>query len=295
MPLQPMTNPLVLPLGVLIPEADGYDFTTLPGGGGAYPETITPEPPTGLTVSTWTNSYGVTKMTALYGTPTVAGTTEHSVRITDGGTVVPLTIVVEAPAPEPVTAAAPVFDDAALTVTIPEVVGVVYSVNGTERAAGTYPATPEATMTVTAEPVDAGYALEGETEWSHDFPAGVPDPLALLEADPQTELVIDALAPRVVKHAGRPADEAGAEDLARAGVSAVLQYVNGYTRGRGFHGMVPERDLQAVIVASSARLFTNPEQVTSYTLGDYTERPAILNGWTMAEMAVLRRHRVTYR
>ena len=75
----------------------------------------------------------------------------------------------------------------------------------------------------------------------------------------------------------------------------VTEYVRGYTRGRGFgdYGTGdPNRALLAVIVSATARLAANPEQVTAYTAGDYSERPAILAGWTIPELGVLRRHRV---
>ena len=75
----------------------------------------------------------------------------------------------------------------------------------------------------------------------------------------------------------------------------VTEYVRGYTRGKGFgdYGTGnPNRALLAVIVSATARLAANPEQVTAYTAGDYSERPAILAGWTIPELGVLRRHRV---
>lgn len=75
----------------------------------------------------------------------------------------------------------------------------------------------------------------------------------------------------------------------------VLEYVRGYVRDRGFIGYVPHRSLQAVIVSAGVRLFINPEQLTYYSTGDYSERPATLTGWTAAELGVLRRFRRTYR
>lgn len=289
------TNPQPLTVGVSYEDPDDYSMSDLMqqhfGKSGSH-NNFTPPPGMSLTVGD--GAYG--KVTnGFHGTPTEAGTftatVRHSSNYTPSFT---LTFNVEEPAPEPVTAAAPVFDDDALTVTVPESPGAAYSVNGLEKPAGTYPATAGATMTVTAEPADTGYVLEGDTKWTHDYagePPG-PDPLDLLAPDPQSVAVCEALAPRLIMHTASSDDEV---ERAVSAVAVVLEYVNGYTRGRGFTEMVPARDLQAVIVASSARLFTNPEQVASYTLGDYSERPAILAGWTMAEMAVLRRHRVTYR
>lgn len=114
------------------------------------------------------------------------------------------------------------------------------------------------------------------------------DPWELLDEDPDAARIVAALSPRVL----RLVDDAdGDSALAGTGVAVVLEYVKGYTRGRGFRSGIPERDVQAVIVAASARLYTNPEQVTTYTAGDYSERPAVLAGWTTAELGVLHRHR----
>lgn len=288
MATQPATNPLYLTTGVLIPEADAYDMTAVsPTGSAGFYDYGTLPP-------------GMFRGSGLvWGTPTTAGTFEvwfaGGWSEEQGKTVnFPVTIVVEDPAPETVTAAAPVFDDDALTVTIPESPGAAYSVNGVDVPAGAHAYPAGTAVTVLAVPVDAGYVLEGDTEWSHTFPAGEPVPGDLLTEDPETMTVRAALAPRVVRHTAGLEDPAATE-LASAHVGVVLEYVRGFTRGRGFHGMIPERDLQAVIVAASARLFTNPEQVASFTLGDYSERPAVLAGWTMAEMGVLRRHRRTYR
>lgn len=300
---QNVTSPLVIDLGAAIPLEDGYDaqtFTWEASGHTVTGETFktTSNIPPGMALSAaWpdANRY-------LYGTPTTAG--DYAIYLqapwNDALETYPsttITVTIAEPAPETVTAEPPVFDDEDYTVTVPAVAGVAYLVGGVDTPAGTVSASPGTTVTVTAEPADAGYVLEGEAEWSHDFPpAGPPEPdySALLAEDPEAVTVRNALAPRVIVHAGAVASQE-ATTLASAHVGVVLEYVNGYTRGRGFHGMIPERDLQAVIVASAARLFTNPEQVTAYTMGDYSERPAVLAGWTLAEMAVLRRHRVTVR
>lgn len=303
MATQPFTDPLTLTVGVLIPEADGFTFDHLLTADSTA-DTITPSPPpAGLTFSKPYNSGGPpwNLIGRLSGTPSTVGVHTVSVRGTfselEQGTpnTGALTINVVEPGPEPVTAAPPVFDDVALTVTIPESIGVAYSLNGTPVPAGTTESGAGLTVTVTAAPLDAGYVLEGDTEWSHTFPGEPPeDWSALLTEDPEALTVRAALAPRVVKHTAA-LEDSDATELASAHVGVVLEYVRGYTRGRGFHGMIPERDLQAVIVAAAARLFTNPEQVASFTMGDYSERPAILAGWTMAEMGVLRRHRVIWR
>ena len=70
-----------------------------------------------------------------------------------------------------VTAAAPTFTDlngtSSDTVTIPAVTGVAYSIGGTARSAGTYPAT--GTVTVTAAAASDAYQLTGTTSWTFTF------------------------------------------------------------------------------------------------------------------------------
>lgn len=100
-----------------------------------------------------------------------------------------------------------------------------------------------------------------------------------------------ALAPRVAAIVGRVGD-ADTIATAEAQLPLVAEYVRGYTRGRGFDGDAPAGPLRAVIVSATARLATNPEQVSVYTVGDYSERPAQLAGWTLAEIGVLHRYRV---
>lgn len=100
-----------------------------------------------------------------------------------------------------------------------------------------------------------------------------------------------SLAPRVAAMVGRHGDESVVE-TAKAQLPLVAEYVRGYTRGRGFDESAPAGPLLAVIVSATARLATNPEQISAYTMGDYTERPARLAGWTLAEIGVLHRYRV---
>lgn len=100
-----------------------------------------------------------------------------------------------------------------------------------------------------------------------------------------------SLAPRVAAMVGQHGSEP-VIDTAKAQLPLVAEYVRGYTRGRGFDGSAPAGPLLAVIVSATARLATNPEQVSAYTMGDYSERPARLAGWTLAEIGVLHRFRV---
>lgn len=101
-----------------------------------------------------------------------------------------------------------------------------------------------------------------------------------------------SLAPRVAAFVGRPGD-APTIETAVAQLPVVTEYVRGFTRGRGFRDEAPAGPLRAVIVSGTARLATNPEQVAHFTTGDYSERPAQLAGWTLAELGVLRRYRRT--
>lgn len=110
-----------------------------------------------------------------------------------------------------------------------------------------------------------------------------------------TPETLDVLAVRVAQHIARAGDEATLV-LARAHADIVAAFVHGYTRGRGFNVLTgdPAPDLQAVIVAATARLTTNPEQVTAYTAADYSERPAVFEGWTHAELGVLHVYRARW-
>lgn len=118
----------------------------------------------------------------------------------------------------------------------------------------------------------------------------------LMDDDPQALFVATKLAERIIRHAGRDVAELDPVEVltARDHAMTVLEYVKGYTRDRGFIGYAPHRSLQAVIVAAGARLFVNPEQLTYYSTGDYSERPATMTGWTAAELGVLRRFRKRY-
>ena len=153
------------------------------------------------------------------------------------------------------------------------------------------------------EPWEPPARPEGDYPGPWPAPAG-PEPTpedetvwaALMDDDPQAMFVAGRLSERIIRHAGMDvADLDPAEVLtARDHAMTVLEYVKGYTRDRGFIGYVPHRSLQAVIVAAGARLFVNPEQMTYYSAGDYSERPATMTGWTSAELGVLRRFRKVY-
>lgn len=193
---------------------------------------------------------------------------------------------------------------------LPAVEGVRWLVNGVPTDAGSYsvqPVTETTTVTIIPDALDGyGFPVAPEPLVLTFEPATPPDPkpnpgdestwAALMDDDPQALYVATRLAERIIRHVGQDvADLDPAEVLtARDHAMVVLEYVKGYTRDRGFVGYIPHRSLQAVIVAAAARLFTNPEQLTYYSTGDYSERPATMTGWTAAELGVLRRFRKVY-
>ena len=224
---------------------------------------------------------------ALAGTPTTAGVFAFNLE-DDWGSVTPVAATVVAAA-VPVTPAGPVFDDAALTITLPEDPGVAYSVNGTPTDPQVIPAEPGTTYTVTAEALE-GYVIDGAAEWTHTFPASDGTPPDGGEP-PALTAFIDGAAGRVARMMGKP-EHAPTLDTADMAVRLVMAYAEGYTRGRGWSADgVPVPGIAAVVTVAAVRLASNPRQVTYYQAGDYSERPAVMAGWTAAELGVLRRYR----
>lgn len=140
-----------------------------------------------------------------------------------------------------------------------------------------------------------GYIKTGLTNMELDLVAPVPDP----DPDPGPDPDPDpedpthaAMVLRVLRKLDR-ADDVDLIDACAEHVELVTEYVRGYTRGRGFDPLTdePARGLQAVIVGAAAKLTSNPDQLTSYTAGDYSERGALLIGWTLPELAVLNNFR----
>lgn len=120
-----------------------------------------------------------------------------------------------------------------------------------------------------------------------DYVAPEPDPEPEPEPEPEPT---DDLAARAAAFIGR-AGSKRFESLAAAQLPIVTEFVRGYTRGVGFIGDKPSAPLEAVIVSAGSRLLTNPEQLVQYQTGDYSERPAVLAGWTLTELAILNRYR----
>lgn len=115
-----------------------------------------------------------------------------------------------------------------------------------------------------------------------------PDP----DPDPGPEPGHADMVLRVLRKLNR-ADDVELIDACTEHVELVTEYVRGYTRGRGFDPATdePARGLQAVIVGAAAKLTSNPEQVSYFQTGDYSERPAVLAGWTLPELAILNNFR----
>lgn len=139
------------------------------------------------------------------------------------------------------------------------------------------------------------YSWTGEPYESESIAGTVaPDPEPDPDPDPEPVPEPTDLAANVAAFLGRPGDVETIA-LATVHVGIVTGYVYGYTRGRGFtESGVPKPDLSGVITAATARLTSNPEQVSYYATGDYSERPAVLAGWTLPELAVLHRYRRRY-
>lgn len=169
------------------------------------------------------------------------------------------------------------------TYTLPATDGVAWIVGGIVTEPGTYTVPPSAeTVTVTIT-VDAlpGYTFDPPaTETVFVFDAGAPpDPP---EDTGETEAV--ALMRRLL------GDESSDDEMGAA-FHMVRLFVFEYTRGKGFKAGKPTPGLLAVIAAGSVRLVTNPEQAELYVLDGITIRPAVFNGYTLAEQSVLNRYR----
>jgi hypothetical protein len=87
------------------------------------------------------------------------------------------------------------------------------------------------------------------------------------------------------------AGDAALVALAGHHLPIIQAMVKAYTRGRGFDVTgFPNAELAAVITTATARLLSNPEQL-SYDIGGVSMRGGF-TGWTLAELAVLNRYRV---
>lgn len=87
-------------------------------------------------------------------------------------------------------------------------------------------------------------------------------------------------------------DEAAPTAQIEAHLPIVTAMVKAYTRGRGFDTSGdPDEALAAVIIASTARLVSNPTMTTFTALDDAQVRQGTFNGWTLPELAILHAYR----
>lgn len=170
---------------------------------------------------------------------------------------------------------------------LPDVPGAVWLVNDVETAAGTYSVLPvpeQLTITIVPTPAE-GYSFTSEpVPITHTFEP-IPDPGP---DDPTGTKEGAAYIARLMKRAQLE------DELEQLGTyyEQVRMFVMGYTRGRGFdvYGK-PKPPLMAVICAGAARLAGNPEQVSMYQMDNITVRPAVFQGYTLAEQGVLHNYR----
>lgn len=74
-------------------------------------------------------------------------------------------------------------------------------------------------------------------------------------------------------------------------IETVTALVRAYTRGRGFTDGTPEPEVDAVILTATARLITNPTANITETIGEFTTRPSVFNGFNLVETLVLNNYR----
>lgn len=98
-------------------------------------------------------------------------------------------------------------------------------------------------------------------------------------------------AQKVADFLGR-GDDTNVVTLAGEHIPVVTAFVQAYTRGGGFtEAGDPNGPISAVIMTATARLVPNPEQAKRTQVADYSETPAILDGFTLPELAILHLYR----
>ena len=177
-----------------------------------------------------------------------------------------------------------------LSYTLPSVEGVEWTVNGDPVEPGTYD------VEVGGEPVTViilpttldGYVFTSDPEPVEYVFTAEPDP----EPDPEPgDDGTDAGTRMMLAALKRPYSAEAAAELS-VHYQMVRLFVMEYTRERGFTPAGrPKGSLMAVIVAGAIRLAMNPEQAAMYALDSITVRPAVFQGYTLAEQGVLHRYR----
>lgn len=142
------------------------------------------------------------------------------------------------------------------------------------------PTTPGAAYEVQLDKVDD----YGDQEAVHKLS------IIVASSEPEPPVPGAGLAASVARYLGKP-DHAKTVALATEHVGVVTAFVQAYTRDRGFIAGEPNAGLTAVIVSATARLVSNPEQAVRYQVADVSETPAVFNGFTIPELAVLHRYR----
>lgn len=94
----------------------------------------------------------------------------------------------------------------------------------------------------------------------------------------------------VARFLGRP-DDSTVFGLALEHLPVVTAMVRRYVRGVGFNDGEPDDDLAAVIVSATARAVANPSHTVTETVGDFSVRYGVFNGWTLPELAILHSYR----
>lgn len=99
----------------------------------------------------------------------------------------------------------------------------------------------------------------------------------------------------IARFLGRP-DDPQVIDVATEHLRVVSTFVRAYVRSNGFTrtetgALVPNEDLADVIVSATARYVVNPQQNAREQVGSQSVTYARLDGFTLAEQAVLHLYR----
>lgn len=131
------------------------------------------------------------------------------------------------------------------------------------------------------------YASDGALYQQTNYRVRVGAPVDPEPGEPEPA---DATPQKVLRFMGLEATPE-ALSTAREHTRVVTTFVHGYTRGRGFTGRTPGLDIEDVIISATARYLLNPQQAARQQIGDQSITYASLEGFTLAEKAVLHRYR----
>lgn len=169
-----------------------------------------------------------------------------------------------------------------LHATGPDVPGLTVDVNdgitGTPTTPGTYP-----------------FTIKGSNMDGYNVRAGAFSIVVTAAPEPEPTGP-DPLPVKVCKFLGL-APEGEPLALAEQHTRVVATFVRNYVRGNGFRAgdvvlqLPTSYDLEDVIVSAAARYVVNPSQAARQNIGDQGITYASLEGFTLAEKAVLHRYR----